>query len=257
MEKSQKLQNKTTLKVCDDKADIAGAMGALSGQMIPESEDYHEFIRNISIPRDEEYVQLIARQIEVLNRKEELLAELEELKEEQEKLPGKEAETEAFENRAAVVNPEISRSGHTNNQKQVNVEQKVVQDARKQQTPSKEEVRKKEIEAELKRLDEEAAFLKKNLEDMFPESRRMQCMIYPSFRAGELIRAGVIRDRGWGYEGGEELCARVKPDTTRERGMLILGDSILQKELYQVLNIEIYPEAVCVVYPNGLTKVYR
>jgi len=82
-------------------------------------------------------------------------------------------------------------------------------------------------------------------------------MIYPTFREGELICAGVIKGKGWGFNGEEELCDKVKPETKRERAMLILGNSILDRELEQVLNIEIYPEAVCVVYPNGLTKVYR
>jgi len=250
MEVSQKSQNKTASTEHDNKADIAGTMGALSGQMIPESEDYHEFIRNISLPRDEEYVQLVARQIELLNRKEELLAELKEMETEKEAKPE--------EKIPEIINSEVVQKEKTDTKKQVQVKtETVVENVKEVKTPSKEEIRKREIEAELKRIDEEAAFLKKNLEDMFPESRRMQCMIYPSFREGELICAGVIRGRGWNYDGGEELCDIVKPETKRERAMLILGNSILDRELYEVLNIEIYPEAVCVVYPNGLTKVYR
>lgn len=235
MDAAKSLQGKTVSTEQENRVDIAGVMGKLSGQMSPDSEDYHKFIRTISMPRDEEYVQLISKQIELLNKKEELLAELEEFGTEQ-------------------VN---SRGENANEKKYKTEEQKTTQAVKIAITSSREEIRKKEIEAELKRLDEEMAFLKKNLEEMFPESRRMQCMIYPSFREGELICAGVIRGRGWNYDGGEELCDIVKPETKRERAMLILGNSILDRELYEVLNIEIYPETVCVVYPNGLTKVYR
>jgi len=254
MEVSQKLKGKTASKMYDNKAGIAGTMGVLSGQMIPESEDYHDFIRTISMPRDEEYLQLVARQIELLNRKEELLAELAEMRSGQ--------DVKIDEIMSETIDPEGLQKRKTDKKKREPVKQetaepKTARPGGKIQTPSKEEVRKKEIEAELKRLEEEAAFLKKNLEDMFPESGRMLCMIYPTFREGALIRAGVIRGRGWGFDGPEELCDIVKPETKREQAMLVLGDSILQKELYEVLNIEIYPEAVCVVYPNGLTKVYR
>lgn len=249
MEGLQKKQSKTASTEQDNKADIAGAMGVLSGHDLPDSEDYHEFIRNISMPRDEEYIQLISKQLELLNKKEALLAELEEIEtgqdtQPEEKMPEEETLEDLQEKNADAKKQKI-------------MQEQTAQPVKEVKTPSKEELRKREIEAELRRLDEEAAFLKKNLEDMFPESRRMQCMIYPSFRAGELIRAGVIKGRGWGYEGGEELCDIVKPETKRERAMLLLGDSILSKELNEVLNIEIYPEAVCVVYPNGLTKVYR
>ena len=249
MDAAKILQSKTGSEKQDNKADIAGVMENLTGQMSPDSEDYHKFIRTISMPRDEEYVQLISKQIELLNKKEELLAELEEVE-------GKEETEQGFGMPEDTVSEDFPRED-ADVQKQEKAEKKTVQAVKNANTPSKEEIRKKEIEAELKRLDEEMSFLKKNLEDMFPESRRMQCMIYPSFRAGELIRAGVIKGQGWGYNGGEELCDVVKPETKRERAMLLLGDSILTKELDQVLNIEIYPEAVCVVYPNGLTKVYR
>lgn len=249
MDAAKSLQGKTVSTEQENRVDIAGVMGKLSGQMSPDSEDYHKFIRTISMPRDEEYVQLISKQIELLNKKEELLAELDEI--------GTEQESQSGEKIPEVKEQVNSRRENANEKKYKAEEQKTTQDVKIAKTPSKEEIRKKEIEAELKRLDEEMAFLKKNLEEMFPESRRMQCMIYPSFREGELICAGVIRGRGWSYDGGEELCDIVKPETKRERAMLILGNSILDRELYEVLNIEIYPEAVCVVYPNGLTKVYR
>ena len=249
MEVSQKFQNKTDFKERDNKADIAGTIRELSGQIIPESEDYHKFIRNISMPRDDEYVQLIAEQIELLYKKEALLAELAEIGTEQEPQP-----EEKMSKEGAL---EASQEKNADAKKQKTMQAQAAQTIKEAKTPSKEEVRKKELEAELKRLDEEAAFLKKNLEEMFPESRRMQCMIYPLFREGELICAGVINGRGRSYHGEEELCDIVKPETKRERAMLQLGNSILTEELDQVLNIEIYPEAVCVVYPNGLTKVYR
>jgi len=234
MEAVRGLHNKAALKEQGNSSEIADCMGKLSGTSLPESEDYHRFIRTISMPREEEYVQLIAKQIELLNRKEELLEELEEVTDSKE------------------VHKEKTDIGM-----QGKVVQKTVPAVQEAKLPSKDEIRKKEIEAELKRLDEEMESLKKNLEGMFPESRRMQCMIYPTFREGELICAGVIKGKGWGFNGEEELCDKVKPETKRERAMLILGNSILDRELEQVLNIEIYPEAVCVVYPNGLTKVYR
>jgi len=244
MTEAQKQTGKTnTVQRQENNRDIVGAMERLSGQALPESEDYHRFIRSISLPRDEEYVQLIAKQIELLNRKEELFAELEEIRTESEE--GDYGEIKAEPQTEAV------QESATEPDK---VQEKPVQ-ARK--GPSKEELKRQEIKKELERLDKEMAFLQKNLENMFPESKRMLTMIYPGMREGDLIRAGVIKGRGRAYSGGEELCDRIKPMTVKERAMLILGDRILVEEIEQVLNVEIYPEAVCVVYPNGLTKVYR
>lgn len=244
----KELLSKAVSKRQDNKADIADVLKELSGQMPPDSEDYHNFIRNLSMPREEEYVQLIAKQLDMLNRKEELLAELEKIEVPQEVQEEKEVEY-------------VGLADHQKKDKEPKKTEtavaQTVKTVKQEKTPSKEEIRKREIEQELKRLDEEMAFLKKNLEDMFPESRRLQCMIYPSFREGELLSVGVIKNRGSKYEDGEELCERIKPETKRERAMLLLGNNILQQEIDQVLNIEIYPEAVCVVYPNGLTKVYR
>ncbi|MBQ8633476.1 MAG: hypothetical protein IJ420_07700 [Lachnospiraceae bacterium] len=248
MNASKELLSKAVSKRQDNKENVADVLKELSGQTPPESEDYHKFIRNISMPREEDYVQLIAKQLDMLNRKEELLAELEKIEVPQEVQEEKEVEkagTAAHQKKDTEIKKAETAVTQT------------LQTVKQEKTPSKEEIRKREIEQELKRLDEEMAFLKKNLEDMFPESRRLQCMIYPSFREGELLSVGVIKNRGCAYEDGEELCERIKPETKQERAMLLLGNKILQQEIYQVLNIEIYPEAVCVVYPNGLTKVYR
>ncbi|MBQ7863631.1 MAG: hypothetical protein IJ353_04080 [Lachnospiraceae bacterium] len=246
---SKELQYKAVSKRQDKKADVVDILNELSGLMPPDSEDYHNFIRNLSMPREEEYVKLIAKQLDLLNRKEELLAELEKIDVPQ--------EVQVKEKAVEDVGAASHQKKDTEIKKTENAVTQTVQTVKQEKTPSKEEIRKREIEQELKRLDEEMAFLKKNLEDMFPESRRLQCMIYPSFRGGELLSVGVIKNRGRKYEDGEELCDRIKPETKRERAMLLLGDNILQQEIDQVLNIEIYPEAVCVVYPNGLTKVYR
>ena len=118
------------------------------------------------------------------------------------------------------------------------------------------EKQQEEMEAELQRLEEEISFIQKTLETILPESRRMQCMIYPEFREGQLILAGVIDGQGRPYRSGEELCKMAKPMTERERQQLLKGNRLLEAEWSEILNVEIYPEAVCVVYPDGRTRLY-
>jgi len=115
-------------------------------------------------------------------------------------------------------------------------------------------------------LKEQRAILVEKLEEakrlfvaQLPVPDRMIGMIYPGYRESILLKYGVIARPGTAFRTPAEMLEQVKPPTKKEEEQWLKGYQAYQKYCYddRLLIVEIYLDAVCVVYDDGKTFVYQ
>lgn len=117
---------------------------------------------------------------------------------------------------------------------------------------------KKQLEEQYEAMKQQLAESKRKLEQEFPVVSGRLGMIYPTSKQEKLLRYGVIAVPGRAYDSPAELLEQVQPDTEQAQKQWLKGDEAYHTYFSEeLLNVEIYLYAICVIYVDGTSKVLR
>ena len=105
-------------------------------------------------------------------------------------------------------------------------------------------------------MAEEFRTAMEEFKEQLPAPDKCIGLIYPSWNAKILMRYGVIACPGNSYATPEEMLEQVQPRSEQEERQWLKGDEVYREHFCdELLLVEIYMDAVCVVYKDGNTKV--
>ncbi|MBR5508434.1 MAG: hypothetical protein IKV59_00055 [Lachnospiraceae bacterium] len=212
-----------------------------------KSQQKQAYIDELKEPRSKEYLRLLAKSSELCEQLTDIEEEIEQLQQEIERevrqetasLPVSDACEEVQTKRSSPA--WMKAGGNT-----VNVLQKI-QD--KQQ-------KLLQMERQRNELAEEFQAVQKAFIEQLPVPDKLIGMIYPDWSIDILMQYGVIACPGTSFSSPQELIAQVKPRTKEEEQAWLKGNEVYQTYYCEeLLIVEIYIDAACVVYKDGTTKV--
>lgn len=113
-----------------------------------------------------------------------------------------------------------------------------------------------QLQAEQSRLVEEFQKEQKAFIEQLPAPDRLIGWLWPDWSTDILLRYGVIPCPGTVWKSQEELLEQVQPRTEQEERQWIKGSDVYLKHYCdELLVVEVYMEAVCVVFMDGSTTV--
>lgn len=248
--KSQGKSNKSSM------SSLARMMSQMDRKKIQENviqkpdEDYY---KKLSQPRSQNYLQLFREQTRISDEMEQIEQKLQALEteigqaHEQETVKAEEAE---------VVKPEPA----TPKKKWWEEELPDMTEIVKAQEAKRLELQrqKEQMEEQYQAMKQQLAEYRKLLEQELPVTSGMLGFIYPSTKEQKLLQYGVIAAPGNSYDSPAELLEQVKPRSAQEEKQWIEGDKLYHSNYSDsLLDVEIYMYAVCVIYEDGTSKVFR
>jgi len=116
----------------------------------------------------------------------------------------------------------------------------------------------KEIKT-LEEIDKEIEEVGRDLEKEMPQGSFFLTLIFWSIYQDVLAQQGIISPgEHEAYTDVEELIKRCGAENNEKaREQLRRGDSVLRNEGAGCMAVEIYLDAICVIYPDGAVKVLR
>lgn len=117
---------------------------------------------------------------------------------------------------------------------------------------------KEELETQYQAMKQQLAEYQEQFERQLPVTSGMLGLIYPSTKEQKLLRYGVIVTSGNSYDSPAELLEQVRPRDQQEEKQWLEGDKVYHAYYSEsLLDVEIYMYAVCIVYEDGTSKVFR
>ncbi|MDD6136710.1 MAG: hypothetical protein PUB54_05995 [Lachnospiraceae bacterium] len=223
-------------------------------EKIPE--EYFELLKK---PRSKKYLQLVAEQIQLSADMENVavqIRQLEDALEETEEGVGDSQSKEWWEEEKIPV----ETTGEESDWTRESVDLTEITERAKQKKKEL-QAKKEELEREYQELAQKLEESKKELERELPVGDGRLGMIYPSCYEQKLLDYGVIAVPGSPYFSQKDLLDQVKPKSKQEEKQWCKGNEYYHLHVYErkenVLLIEIYMFAICVVYEQGTTVLYR
>ncbi|MCR5676082.1 MAG: hypothetical protein K6G16_10285 [Lachnospiraceae bacterium] len=112
---------------------------------------------------------------------------------------------------------------------------------------------------DLASLDKEIEDLGHALEEEMPKGSVLLTMIFWNIYQEMLTQRGLIAPGNYApYEDVEDLIRRCNAQNEeRAQEQLRRGDSTIRREGSACMAVEVYLDAICVIYPDGSVKVLR
>jgi len=115
------------------------------------------------------------------------------------------------------------------------------------------------IDDELKELDKEIENIGNALEDELPKASKLLTIIFWDMYQEILTQRGIIGEGSYApYDDADELIRRCGAENEEQaRRQLRKGDASIREEGTACMAAEIYLDAICIIYPDGSTRVIR
>lgn len=278
-----KKQSKTENKSTSNLAQMMAQMDKKKNtEKIPE--EYYELLKK---PRSKRYLELIAQQVQLSDDMEELAIQIRQLEdaldetgesveessenaeeasgsgewwetEEEDEEEAASTEEKAWWEEDSPVTETETESGNDWIQETIDLSQIK---AKAEQKKKELQAKKEELERQYQELAQKLEESKKELEQELPVGNGRLGMIYPSYSEQKLLDYGVIAVPGTPFFSQKDLLDQVQPKTEQEEKQWCKGNEYYHLHVNQrrenVLVVEIYLFAICVVYEQGTTVVYR
>lgn len=265
----QQKQKKT--EVASQKANSFAKMMLQRDKDRAKAQQKHAYMELLKAPRGKEYLRLLAessRLCEQLAVMEEEIKQLEtQLEQESSEIKvtwksnvmGEASEVQVAEvqlhTQAAEVQPD-TQTGKEQSQIQVSWKRASLDAGARIRQMKEKQQRLMEMKRQRERVAEQFRKAMQEFEAQLPAPDKLIGMIWPDSNTEILLKYGVIPCPGFAFGSPEELIEQVKPKSEKEEQQWLKGNEACHTYGGDALLIvEIYMEAICVVYKDGNTIV--
>lgn len=235
-----------------------------------------DYIELLKAPRGQKYLELLAKTTELCDQLVDIEAAIEKLEQEVEQenalLPASDAEATTQSEAATPPAKKMwwEDDASTATTEEAKLEQQKVtwtqstptwtkaspDTAGRMQALKEKQQRIQEMKQRRDDLVEEFKAAQKEFEAQLPVPEKVIGMIYPGWNEKILLKYGIIACPGTAYRTPQELLEQVQPRSEQEERQWLKGDTVYREYFCEkLLLVEIYMEAVCVVYKDGKTVV--
>lgn len=217
---------------------LAKMMSQMDRKKIQEKAEQkpdEDYFKKLSEPRNGNYLRLFREQAQLAAQMEQTEEKIENLK-------------------TAMEQPQVQKKSWWEEELPDTAETGEAQAARNRELQRQ----KEELEIQYRAMKQQLAEYQEQLERELPVTSGRIGLIYPSTKEQKLIRYGVIAAAGNSYDSPAELLRQVQPKNQQEEKQWLEGDKVYHAHANEnLLDVEIYLYAVCIIYEDGTSKVFR